>query len=57
MDGGEEVTEYQRGYKAAINGEPCRLNESEDWIRGFHKGMLDLSRVGKAPKSSGDERA
>lgn len=41
-------TEYQRGYKAAIDRKPFQQNESEEWKRGFGDGMLDLAAAAKA---------
>ena len=36
-------TEYQRGYKAAVDDKPCRQNKTEEWMRGFHDGLMDLA--------------
>ena len=48
----EEMTEYQCGYRAAVNREPFQQNKSEDWIRGFHNAQLDLSAAELARKKA-----
>jgi len=47
------VTDYQRGYQAAVDGSRFQQGESEEWIRGFHDGVMDLAAV-KAKEASGD---
>jgi hypothetical protein len=40
-------TDYQRGYYAATRGLPNHP-ESNDWVRGWRDGKMDLARLGKA---------
>ena len=43
----KERTDYQRGYYASTRGLPNQP-ESDEWVRGWHDGMMDLAMVGKA---------
>jgi hypothetical protein len=43
----KERTEYQRGYYASTRGLPNQP-ESDEWVRGWYDGKMDLAMVGKA---------
>jgi len=44
----KERTDYQRGYYASTRGYRFQVEESDEWVRGWHDGKLDLARIGKA---------
>lgn len=37
------LTEYQRGYRDAVEGKPFVREEGDEWCRGFHDLLMDVT--------------